>query len=170
VSLPHQSSKLRSVDGNANWKDDPEYFSKYYLGSQTKENLGDGTSVRLDMGVQKGISHLIHSGKTPYKDQSEFLRDSALKNLRYQAEHLSDPELIRIVKTVEFYAKAIHDDKIMEMNEKLLKVRRRKLENAMTSSEVQKVLDMCMEARLAFEGKQLEELEGIIKDCRRRLG
>lgn len=159
----HDQSKLRAVDSNVTWKTDPEYFSKYWLGSQGKENLGDGTSVRLDMGVQKGISHLIHSGKTPYKDQSEFLRDSALKNLRYQAEHLDDPALLRIVQQVEFHAKAIHDEKVMEMNDKFLKVRQRKLDNAMTTRERQRVLDDCIEARVIFEGKQREELEKLIQ-------
>lgn len=165
----HDQSKLRAVDGNVSWKTDPEYFSKYWLGSQTKENLGDGTSVRLDMGVQKGISHLIHTGKTPYKDTSEFLRDSALKNLRYQAEHLEDPELLKILQQVEFHAKAVHDEKVMEMNDKFLKVRRRKLDNAMTTREAQKVLDDCIEARVIFEGRQREELEKIISEAERRV-
>lgn len=165
----HDQSKLRAVDNGVSWKNDPEYFSKYYLGSQTKDNLGDGTSVRLDVGVAKGISHLIHSNKTPYKDLAEFLRDSALKNLRYQAEHLNDEALLRIVQQVEFHAKAVHDEKIMEMNDKFLKVRRRKLENALTSREVQKVLDDCVEARVIFEGRQREELEQIVQDADRRL-
>lgn len=165
----HDQSKLQVVDGNVSWKTDPEYFSKYWLGSQTKENLGDGTSVRLDMGVQKGISHLIHTGKTPYKDTSEFLRDAALKNLRYQAEHLDDPELLRILQQVEFHAKAVHDEKVMEMNDKFLKVRRRKLDNAITTREAQKVLDDCIEARVIFEGRQREELEKIISEAERRV-
>lgn len=165
----HDQNKLRAVDGSVSWKTDPEYFSKYYLGSQTKENLGDGTSVRLDMGVAKGISHLIHTNKTPYKDTSEFLRDSALKNLRYQGEHINDPELLRIVQQVEFHARAVHDEKVMEMNDKFLKVRRRKLDNALTSREVQKVLDDCVEARVIFEGRQREELEQIIQDAERRV-
>ena len=165
-----EKKPLRAVDGeNLSWKIDPEYFSKYYLGSQTKDNLANGTYVRLDLGVQVGISHMIASGKTPYHDPSEFLRDSAVKNLRYQGEHLNDEQLLKIVRMVELHAQSIHEEKVMEMNDKFLKVRKKKLDNALASYEVQKVYDLCVRARSDFEGKQLEDLEDLIKECKRRL-
>jgi hypothetical protein len=165
----HDQNKLRAVDGQKGWKTDPEYFGNYYLGSQDKDRLGDGSTVRLDVGVAKGISHLIASKETPYKDQSEFLRDSALKNLRYQGEHLKDERLLKIIAQVELHAQAIHDEKVMDMNDKFLKVRKKQLENALALPEVQKVYDACSSARSTFEGKQLEELEDVIKECRRRM-
>jgi hypothetical protein len=165
----HDQNKLRAVDGSKSWKNDPEYFSNYYLGSQDKDRLADGSHVRLDVGVAKGISHLIALKQTPYKDQSEFLRDSALKNLRYQGEHLQDEKLLRIIAQVELHAQAIHDEKVMDMNDRFLKVRKKQLENALALPEVQKVFDACERARSTFEGKQLEELEDVIKECRRRM-
>lgn len=168
---PPTTKKLQAVDGNGStsWKTDPEYFSKYYLGSQTKDNLADGTYVRLDLGVLVGISHLIASKKVPYKDTSEFVRDSTLKNLRFQGEHLDEPEILRIVRMVETHAQSIHEEKVMEMNDKFLKVRKRKLDNAKAPTEIKKVLDLCERARPDFEGYQLDALDEIIAECKRRI-
>jgi hypothetical protein len=167
---PEQNPKLRAVDGKSySWKNDPDYFSKYYLGSQSKDNLGNGTSVRLDLGVAVAVSHLIASKAVPYKDTSEFLRDSATKMARWYGDNLDHPEIKKLMHMVEVNAQAIHDEKVMEQNERLLKSRKKQLDNAESMGEIKRVLESCKDARQHFEGKQKKALDALITECEERL-
>lgn len=170
MPIHDQTPQLRAVEGKSySWKNDPDYFSKYYLGSQSNENLSDPTRVRLDLGVAVAVSRLIASKKLPYKDASEFIRDCVTKMTRWHSENLDDPELCQIIHMVEVNAQAIHDEKVMDMNDKFLKSRQKQLDNAISVSENTRVYKNCLEARQHFEGKQRKQLEVLIEECERRL-
>lgn len=165
-----ENKPLRAVPNGKeeSWRKDPEYFSRYFLASTTKENLAQPTPVRLDQDVQVEMSRLIASGKTPYKTPSEFIRDSVTKNLRYQMEHIGDAAMLAATKRVWNYQESEHRSLIAERNKKFLEQQKKGLDNAQTNSEVSRVLELCKEAEGGFEGRQLEELEELISSCRKR--
>ena len=161
---------LRAVpDSDNNWRKDPDYFSKYFLASTTKENLAQPTPVRLDQDVLIEMSKLIASGKTPFKTVSELIRDSCTKNTRYQMEHVGDPEMVSAARRIWNYQESEHRAMLYERNKRFLEQQKKALDNSVTSREVSKVLELCKAAEDDFEGRQLEELEELIKMCRRRL-
>lgn len=161
---------LRAVPSDkTTWRNDPEYFSQYFLDSQTKENLDHPTQVRLDKDVAIEISKLIASGKTPYKTVSEFLRDAATKNLRYQSDHVGDPAMQAAMQRVWAYQESEHRTFLAERNKKLLDQQKKAFENAQTVKEWRKILELCETAKTSFEGKQLGEMEAFIGELRRRL-
>ena len=169
---PNRDKPLRAVpnDGEDSWRKDPEYFSKYYIGSNSKDNLANPTPVRLDQDVLIEISKLIATRQTPYMTTSEFIRDSATKNLRYQLEHIGDPSMLVASRRMWNFQESEHRALLFERNKKFIEQQRKGLENALTNAEVSRVLELCKEAEEGFEGKQLEDLEDLIKQCRRRLG
>lgn len=169
--MPAQDPKpLRAVrNDEESWRKDPEYFSKYFLASTTNENLAAPTQVRLDQDATVELSKLIASGKTPYKTTSEFVRDSVVKNLRYQMEHIGDPPMVAASRRMWNYQESEHRAMLFERNKKFLEQQKKALDNAVTTAEASKVLELCKDAESGFEGKQLEDLEELIKQCRRRL-
>ena len=167
--LHDQGKPLRAVPDES-WRKDPEYFSKYFLASTSKENLSQPTPVRLDQDATVEMSKLIATGRTPYKTPSEFIRDSVIKNLRYQMEHVGDAAMLSASRRMWNYQESEHRALLYERNKKFLDQQKKALDNSVTSREVSNVLELCKSAEDDFEGKQLEELEELIRLCRRRLG
>lgn len=169
---PSRDKPLRAVPSDAgdNWRKDPDYFSKYFLGTTSKENLANPSPVRLDQDVLIEISKLVATGRTPYATISEFMRDSATKNLRYQLEHVGDEAMLAASRRMWNFQESEHRALLFDRNKKFLDQQKKALDNAVTNAEVSKVLELCKAAESGFEGRQLEDLEELIKQCRRRLG
>lgn len=167
-----QDKILRSIpgEGSEGFLKDPDYLNRWYISSNSKNTLGEPFQIRLDQTAHSLMAQLIASGKTPYKTPSEFLRDWSSKGVRYVLEHGDDPELLKWAKQQAIYDEAEHQEKIFERNEKFLSQQKKKLDNSVTTAEVSKVLELCKRAEAGFEGKQLEDLEDLVKACRRRLG
>lgn len=169
MSIP-EPKPLRAVRSEEeSWRKEPDYFGHYWLASTTKENLAQPTQVRLDMDASVEVSKLIATGKTPYKTTSEFIRDSVIKNLRYQMEHTGDTAMQMAAKRMWNYQESEHRALLFDRNKKFLDQQKKALDNAVTSGEVSRVLELCKSAEDGFEGKQLEDLEDLVKLCRRRL-
>lgn len=169
MPLPDKNP-LRAVHSDkTTWRNDPEYFSQYFLDSNSKDNLAQPTQVRLDQDVMVEMGKLIASGKTPYKTPSEFLRDSVTKNLRYQSDHIGDPAMQAAMRRVWAYQESEHRALLAERNKRLLEQQKKAFENAQTVSEWRKILELCETAKSSFEGKQLGELESFMGELRRRL-
>ncbi len=168
MSNPNPS--LRAVPSDdKSWRKEPDYFGHYWLASTNKENLAQPTQVRLDQDATMEMSKLLATGRTPYKTPSEFIRDSVIKNLRYQMEHTDDPVTLAAAKRMWNYQESEHRALLFERNKKFLDQQKKALDNAVTTVEVSRVLELCKSAEDGFEGKQLEDLEDLVKLCRRRL-
>lgn len=161
---------LRAVPNDKpSWRNDPEYFSQYFLDTQTKENLDQPTQVRLDKDASVEMSKMIASGKTPYKTPSEFIRDSVIKNLRYQSDHVGDPAMQAAMQRVWAYQESEHRAMLSDRNKKFLEQQKKEFENAQTVKEWRKILELCESGQMSFEGKQRGELEAFMGELRRRL-
>lgn len=169
MSIPDKKPLRAVPDDKVTWRNDPDYFEKYYLDSNSKENLDHPTPVRLDKDVAIELSKLIASKNTPYETISQFIRDAVTKGLRYQAEKVGSPAMQAAVQRVWAYQESEHRTFLAERNKKLLEQQKKAFENAQTVKEWRKILELCDSAKASFEGKQLGEMEAFIGELRRRL-
>ncbi len=158
---------LKSVDGSKkkSWREDWDFLDQYYLGALEEKTLDQGKTVRFDVGFLTEVSNLIATGKTPYKNFGEFMRDAGVKLFRIVGEQMDDPHFIKRAKAMQVYAEAEHRKTLRNKNKGLLTNLTEELSVATTPREIQNVLDACNQARDNMHGTQLQELYAIIGQC-----
>lgn len=164
--------QLRAVNGGASkksWREDWDFLDQYYLGTLTEKTLDQGKSVRFDVGFLTEVGNMIATGKTPYKNFGEFMRDAGVKLFRIVGEQANDPQFIAQAKMMQTYAEAESRKVKREKNKALVASLREELEVAKTDREIQSVLDLANQAKDNMKGTQLDELHSVIGQANGRL-
>lgn len=168
---PSPRKPLRAVpsDESKGWKTAPDYFGRFFLHSNSKDNLGQPFQVRLDNDVQVEMAKLLARGSFPHQTQSEFVRDAVTKYTRFCLEEEDKPETRAAATRMWNFQESEHRANLYERNKKFLDQQKKALDNAVTGQEVSRVMELCKAQEGSYEGKQLEELEDLVRLCRRRL-
>ena len=161
---------VRGVDDNvSSWLKDHDYYKKYYLSAPPRERQTEPKSTKHDQTVAIMVANMIASQRTPYKNWGEFDRDSCLKNFRTQAIILEDEGMIAQAEELMNHQESDYAAMMRKRNKEFLQNQADGLENANKVSEIQKVLGLCQRQMRYMEGKQLKELQDIIRRCEEAL-
>lgn len=161
---------VRGVDDNvSSWLKDHDYYKKYYLAPPAKERQTEPKSTKHDQALATLVANMIATQKTPYKNWGEFDRDSCLKNYRTQAIILEDDGMIAQAEELMNHQESDHAAMMRKKNKQFLENQAEGLDNANKVSEIQKVLNLCRRQVRYMEGKQLKELQDIIRRCEEAL-
>lgn len=161
---------VRGVDESASsWLKDHDYYKKYYLSAPARERQTEPKSTKHDQALVTLVMNMVATAKTPYKNWGEFDRDSVLKNYRTQALILEDEGMIAQAEELMIHQESDHRAMMRKKNKDFLDNQAEALDNANKVSEVTKVLTLCRRQERYMEGKQLKELQDMIRRCEEAL-